>query len=120
MNTLMKTASLLAFITIVPALAFAALDTAQIEAASGLKGTFNEAEGVFKLSVPRDDVKITVDGAPLSPFMGLTSWAAFTEGTKAPAMVMGDLVLLQDEVNPVMSAAFAAGLEVTALHNHFF
>jgi ribosomal protein L18 len=52
--------------------------------------------------------------------MGLTSWAAFSEGAKAPAMVMGDVVLLQDEVNPVMSAALDAGLEVTALHNHFF
>ena len=101
--------------------AFAApLDTAQIETGTGLKGTLNEAEGVFKVTAPRNDVKIVVDGAPLPPFMGLTSWAAFTEGKKAPAMVMGDLVLLQDEVNPVMSAALAAGLDVTALHNHFF
>ncbi len=98
----------------------APLDTAQIETATGLKGTLNEAEGVFKVTAPRSDVKIIVDGAQLPPFMGLTSWAAFTEGKKAPAMVMGDLVLLQDEVNPVMSAALAAGLEVTALHNHFF
>jgi hypothetical protein len=98
----------------------APLDPAQIETVSGLKGTLNEAEGVFKLSAPRNDVKVSVDGWQMPPFMGLTSWAAFTEGKKAPAMVMGDLVLLQDEVNPVMSAAFAAGLEVTALHNHFF
>ena len=98
----------------------APLDTAQIETATGLKGTLNEAEGVFKVTAPRCDVKIMVVGALLPPFMGLTSWAAFTEGKKAPAMVMGDLVLLQDEVNPVMSAALAAGLEVTALHNHFF
>jgi hypothetical protein len=98
----------------------APLDTAQIESGTGLKGTLNEAEGVFKVSAPRNDVKIIVDGSQLPPFMGLTSWAAFTEGKKAPAMVMGDLVLLQDEVNPVMSAALAAGLDVTALHNHFF
>ena len=98
----------------------APLDTAQIETASALKGTLNEAEGVFKVTVPRNDVKITVDGSQLPPFMGLTSWAAFTEGKKSPAMMMGDLVLLQDEVNPVMSAALAAGLDVTALHNHFF
>jgi hypothetical protein len=52
--------------------------------------------------------------------MGLTSWAAFLPGKKAEAMVMGDLVLFQDEVNPVMSAALEAGLSVTALHNHFF
>ena len=98
----------------------APLDTAQIESASGLKGAFNEAEGVFKVTAPRTDVKVSVDGWQMPPFMGLTSWAAFAEGKKAPAMVMGDLVLMQDEVNPVMSAALAAGLDVTALHNHFF
>ena len=116
----MKTSSLLAVLALCPALAFAALDTAKIETATGLKGALNEAEGVFKVSAPRTDVKIKVDGWQMPPFMGLTSWAAFTEGKKAPAMVMGDLVLLQDEVNPVMSAAFDAGLDVTALHNHFF
>jgi hypothetical protein len=56
----------------------------------------------------------------MPPFMGLTSWAAFTEGKEKDAMVMGDLVLMQDEANPVMSAALESGLSVTALHNHFF
>jgi hypothetical protein len=58
----------------------------------------------------------------MPPFMGLTSWAAFVPGEKpgVEAMVMGDLVLFEDEVNPAMSAALDAGLEVTALHNHFF
>ena len=116
----MNTPSLLAVLALCPALAFAALDTANIEKITGLKGTLNEAEGVFKVSAPRTDVKVRVDGWEMPPFMGLTSWAAFTEGKKAPAMVMGDLVLLQDEVNPVMSAALDAGLDVTALHNHFF
>jgi hypothetical protein len=116
----MKTTPLVAILALCPALALAALDTAKIETASGLKGTLNEAEGVFKVSAPRTDVKVKVDGWQMPPFMGLTSWAAFTEGEKAPAMVMGDLVLLQDEVNPVMSAALGAGLDVTALHNHFF
>ncbi len=97
-----------------------ALDTARIEEITGLKGALNEAEGVFKVSQPRDDVKVSVDGWPMPPFMGLTSWAAFAAGKKKAAMVMGDLVLFQDEVNPVMSAAFDAGLSVTALHNHFF
>src|SRR5204863_31618 len=69
---------------------------------------------------PRVDVKVTVDGNPLPPFMGLTSWAAFTPGMGAQAMVMGDMVLFEDEVNPAMDAAFAGGLTVTALHNHFF
>src|SRR5579871_1241612 len=94
------------------------LDTAKIEALTGAKGAFNEKEGVFKVSVPRKDLAVTVSGVHLSPPMGLTTWAAFT-GAGAKTMVMGDLVLLEDQVNPVMSAALDNGLEVTALHNHF-
>jgi hypothetical protein len=116
----MKTQSLLSIVALCPTLAFAALDGAKIESATGLKGTPDETEGVFKVSAPRTDVKVSVDGWQMPPFMGLTSWAAFMPGKKAEAMVMGDLVLLQDEVNPVMSAALDAGLSVTALHNHFF
>src|SRR4029453_4983006 len=56
----------------------------------------------------------------MRPLMGLTTWAGFIDGKKAEAMVAGDLVLFEDEVNPVMSAALDAGLTVTALHNHFF
>jgi hypothetical protein len=97
-----------------------ALDTNAIERITGLKGTWNEKEAVFKVLQPRTDVKVTVDGGLMPPFMGLTSWAAFTEGKGAPAMVMGDLVLFQDEVNPAMSALLDNGLSVTALHNHFF
>lgn len=97
-----------------------ALDTAAVETITGLKGTRSEAEGVFKVTSPRKDVPVTVDGWKLPPFMGLTSWAAFKADDKAGAMVMGDLVLFEDEVNPVMSAALDHGLAVTALHNHFF
>src|SRR5258707_11765834 len=96
------------------------LDTAQIDELTGLKGNLNEQENVYKVSSPRTDLKISVDKWEMPPFMGLTSWAAFMPGMKGEAMVMGDLVLLQDEVNPVMSAAFDNGLQVTALHNHFF
>src|SRR3989440_2350461 len=96
------------------------LDTAQIDELTGLKGKFNEQEGVYKVSSPRTDLKISVDKWEMPPFMGLTSWAAFMPGMKHDAMVMGDLVLMQDEVNPVMSAALDNGLQVTALHNHFF
>ena len=96
------------------------LDTAKIEEAAGAKGMLNKDEGVFKVSYPRSDVKVSVDGTTLSPFMGLTSWAAFMPGMKEQAMVMGDMVLFQDEVNPAMSAALDNGLAVTALHNHFF
>jgi hypothetical protein len=96
----------------------AGLDAAKIEALTGLKGRMNEKEGVFKVSYPRSDIDATAAGVRLTPPMGLTAWAAFqTVGTHA--MVMGDMVLLEDQVNPVMSAALDNGLEVTALHNHF-
>jgi hypothetical protein len=99
---------------------FAALDTNRIEQTIGLKGAWNAAEGVFKVTAPRNDVKVFVDGWTMPPFMGLASWAAFTEQKADDAMVMGDTVLFQDEVNPVMSVALDNGLSVTALHNHFF
>ena len=98
----------------------AAMDTAVIEQATGLKGTFNIEENVFKVSKPRGDIKIAVDGWTMPPFMGLTSWAAFTPAHDGQTMMMGDTVLFEDEVNPAMSAALDGGLEVTALHNHFF
>jgi len=99
--------------------AFAALDTAKIDEITGLKGKLNAAEGVYKITFPRDDVKVSVTGWQMPPFMGLGTWAAF-QGTNEKAMMMGDTVLFEDEVNPVMSAAFDGGLSVTALHNHFF
>ena len=95
------------------------LDTAAIESITGITGTMNKAENVFKVSKPRTDIKPTVDRWTLPPFVGITSYAAFMP-MAGGAMVMGDTVLLEDEVNPAMSAALEAGLEVTALHNHFF
>jgi hypothetical protein len=96
------------------------LDTANIEQLTGLKGVLNEKEGVFKVSYPRSDLHVTVaDGVKMTPPMGLTAWAAFTK-MGASDMVMGDMVLTEDQVNPVMSAALDNGLQVTALHNHFF
>ena len=96
----------------------AALDGAKIDQITGLKGKLNEKEGVYKVTWPRGDVKVSVDGWTMPPFMGLGTWAAFTETTSG-AMMMGDTVLFEDEVNPVMSAALDNGLSVTALHNHF-
>ena len=94
------------------------LDPARITSASGTKATVTD-DGVARITWPRNDVPVKVDGVALKPFAGLGSWAAFT---KAPdgAMVMGDTVVFQDEVTPAMDAAFAHGLEVTGLHNHFF
>jgi len=97
----------------------AAFDTAKIDQITGLKGKLNEKEGVYKVTFPRNDVKVVVDGWTMPPFMGLGTWAAFTE-SKNGVMVMGDTVLFEDEVNPAMSIAFDNGLSVTALHNHFF
>jgi hypothetical protein len=97
----------------------AALDTARIEQFTGAKGTLDRAAGVFKVSVPRGDLSLTVGGVKLTPPSGLTSWAAFQPAGSGGAMVMGDLVLTEDQVNPVMSVALESGLEVTALHNHF-
>jgi hypothetical protein len=96
----------------------AALDTKSIEAATGLKGTWNETEGVFKVTLPRKDIQPTVAGVKLVPDQGLGAWAAFTAAGDH-AMVMGDIVLREAEVNPVMSVALDNGLQVTALHNHF-
>ncbi len=94
-------------------------DTARIEALTGAKGALNQMEGVFKVSVPRSDLAVTAAGVRLTPPMGLTSWAAFKHAG-GHTVVMGDMVLLEDQVNPVMSVALDNGLEVTALHNHFF
>jgi uncharacterized protein DUF1259 len=99
--------------------AAAPLDGAKIDQLTGAKGKLDEKEGVYKVSVPRADLKVVAAGVHLSPPMGLTTWAAFTKNG-AHTMVMGDLCLTEDQVNPVMSVALDSGLEVTALHNHFF
>jgi hypothetical protein len=102
-----------------PAKPAATFDTAAIEELTGAKGALDAKEGVFKVSLPRGDIKATAGGVRMTPPLGLTAWAAFTKAGKH-TMVMGDIVLLEDQVNPVMSAALDSGLEVTALHNHFF
>jgi hypothetical protein len=95
------------------------LDTARIEQVTGLKGKWNEKEGVFKVEMPRTDLAVTTAGTKMIPPLGLTAWAAFTKAG-AHTVVMGDMVLTEDQVNPAMSAALDNGLQVTALHNHFF
>jgi Domain of Unknown Function (DUF1259) len=96
----------------------APMDTAAIERLTGAKGTLDQKEGVFKVSVPRKDLSVTIAGVKMTPPMGLTSWAAFKRAGKDD-MVMGDLVLTPDQISPVMDAALDNGLQVTALHNHF-
>src|SRR5207253_640390 len=94
------------------------LDAEKIGTAAGSKATTTK-DGVVRLAWARTDVKVTVDGMPYHPAGGLGAWAAFTPAPHG-AMVMGDTVVFQDEVTPAMDAAFASGLEVSGLHNHFF
>lgn len=96
----------------------AGLDPEPIGRASGSKAT-TTPDGVVRIAWARTEVPVKVDRMPLKPFAGLGSWAAFTKAEHG-AMVMGDTVVFQDEVTPAMDAAFAAGLEVSGLHNHFF
>src|SRR5687768_7906535 len=98
-SLLARWARFCAAILTMPLAAHAELDTAKIDSLTGLKGVWNEAEQVHKVSQPRNDLPISVDGWTMPPFMGLTSWAAFTEGGDAEVMLAGDLVLLEDEVN---------------------
>ena len=76
--------------------------------------------GVLKVNIPRNDLKITIQGVPTPTPFGFGGWIALTKASGGTDVMMGDLVLLQEEVNPVMSALLDNGIEVTALHNHFF
>jgi hypothetical protein len=84
----------------------------------GKKGDYKA--NVLKVNIPRSDLTVTVDGVATPTPFGFGGWLAMTKGEGARDVMMGDLVLLEDEVNPVMSALLDNGLEVTALHNHFF
>jgi len=82
------------------------------------KGDFKA--GVLKVNIPRNDLKMTIQGVSTPTPFGFGGWVAMTKGIDGTEVMMGDLVLLQEEVNPVMSALLDSGIEVTALHNHFF
>ena len=84
----------------------------------GKQGDFKA--NVLKVNIPRSDLKVTIDGIATPTPFGFGGWLAMTKGDGGNDVMMGDLVLLEDEVNPVMSALLGNGLEVTALHNHFF
>ena len=100
--------------------AFAAsLDAAAIGKVAGTAAQ-SQSDGTVRIGWSRTDVSVTVDGMKFPPAAGLGSWAAFAPIAGDRAMVMGDTVVFQDEVDAAMDAAFANGLSVTALHNHFF
>src|ERR1700687_1102469 len=82
------------------------------------KGDFKA--GVLKINVPRSDLKMTIQGVSTPTPFGFGGWLSMTKTPDGTEVMMGDLVLLQEEVNPVMSALLGSGIEVTALHNHFF
>jgi hypothetical protein len=90
----------------------------QVLSTLGKQGDFKDS--VLKVNIPRNDVKVTVAGVATPTPFGFGGWVAMTKGDGGHQVLMGDLVLLQDEVNPVMSALLDNGFDVTALHNHFF
>jgi len=110
-------ATILAGAIVVTTPAFAAQpDWSQVAQALGKSGTV-QAGGVYRVGFPRTDLRVTLDGVVLRPGFALGGWVAF-QPMGAETMVMGDLVLTQDEVNPVMRKLQEGGIEITALHNH--
>jgi hypothetical protein len=93
-------------------------DYKAVLASLGKSGDFKD--GVLKVNIPRNDVRVTIGQRPAPTPFGFGGWLALTTGTRGIHVMMGDLVLTEDEVNPVMSAILQNGLDVTALHNHFF
>src|SRR5215471_4261719 len=93
-------------------------DYAAVLKTLGKQGDFKDS--VLKINIPRNDLKVTIDGIATPIPFGFGGWLAMTKGDGGNDVMMGDLVLLEDEVNPVMSALLDNGLEVTAVHNHFF
>jgi hypothetical protein len=87
---------------------------------SSLGKTGDYKDGVLKVNIPRNDLEVTIKGRALPTPFGFGGWVALAKGSEGHDVMMGDLVLTEDQVNPVMSALLDNGLEVTALHNHFF
>jgi len=89
----------------------------QVGEALGKPGAAAPGGGIYRVGLPRTDLKVTLDGVELKPGFALGGWLAF-EKMSEQGMVMGDLVLTESEVAPVMTKLAAGGIEVTALHNH--
>src|SRR5215467_13644617 len=93
-------------------------DYQQVMKIMGKQGDYKA--NVLKVNIPRNDLHMKIAAYSVPTPFGFGGWVAMTKGDGGEDVVMGDLVLTQDEVNPVMSALLDHGLEVTALHNHFF
>ena len=106
-----------ALISVAALPAGAAPDWAKVNQEMGRDGA-DQADGVKRFSFPRSDLKVMLDGVEVKPGLALGSWLAFQPTTGTDATVMGDLVLTQDEINPVMKRLLEGGVEVTAIHNH--
>jgi hypothetical protein len=96
--------------------AFAVTDWSKVDEALGKAGT-NQPGEVHKYSLPRSDLQVTVDGVAIKPSLALGSWLAF-KSMGEQTMVMGDLVLTEQEINPVLTRLLANGITATAIHNH--
>ncbi|MCU7547590.1 DUF1259 domain-containing protein [Chitinophagaceae bacterium LB-8] len=96
--------------------AFLPLDTTAIERITGLKGKSNNGE--YKITIPQNDLSVIVDGFKIIPAMGLGTWIAFTPSHNG-AMVMGDIVVTENDLKPVQQEIIRQGLTITAIHNHF-
>ena len=122
MKIIRRHASLLAALALLRSTPAAAqeipADYQQVLSTLGKQGDFKDS--VLKVNIPRNDIKVTVAGVATPTPFGFGGWVAMTKGDGGHQVLMGDLVLLQDEVNPVMSALLDNGFDVTALHNHFF
>jgi len=92
------------------------LDTSIIEKITGIKGKSNKGE--YKITIPQNDLNVEVDGFKIIPPMGLGTWIAFTP-SKDGAMIMGDIILTENDLKPVQQEVIKQGLTITAIHNHF-
>src|SRR5919112_3131380 len=99
------------------AAAQAETDWQQVEQTLGRQAA-EQPGGVHRFSLPRSDLKVTLDGVAIRPALALGSWLAFHPAGGDEAMVMGDLVLTEAELNPVMKVLAEGGIDVTAIHNH--
>lgn len=121
MSKVAKNILIILFFSFIPALAIAQempSDYQEVLKTLDRKGDFKA--GVLKVNIPRNDLKMSIAGFSTPTPFGFGGWVALTKASDGSDVMMGDLVLLQDEVNPVLSALLDNGVDVTALHNHFF